>query len=214
MSTLLQLLLWMIMTATVGMVVAFLTVRWAARRVRSRLAARLSVRFPTIGWRGPALATSMTEAASSAADSITAPARVRVRAKVPGPGRQVAAVRRDLLGDLAGVKRAVAAGRDAGRPVAGLDSVVRRLTEQARQLDVDLVVVAAEPDALERRRLLAGQADRVALLHRAYADVRLGVLLAGSTSSVPLLTSMVADLNDEIVGLGLQAQAYQELSNR
>jgi hypothetical protein len=93
-----------------------------------------------------------------------------------------------------------------------MDSVVRRLMEHARQLDVDLLVVAAEPDALERRRLLAAQADRVALLRRAFGEVRRGVLLAGSTSTWPLLTSMVADLNDEIIALGLQAQAYQEMS--
>jgi hypothetical protein len=132
----------------------------------------------------------------------TAPARVRVR--------EVATVRRDLLADLTGAKRAVAAGREAGRPMARLDSVVCRLTEQARQLDVDLLVVAAEPDPLERRGLLAAQADRVALFRRVYGEVRRGVLLAGSTSTGPLLTSMGADLNDEIFALGLQAQAYQE----
>jgi hypothetical protein len=132
----------------------------------------------------------------------TAPARVRVR--------EVATVRRDLLADLTGAKRAVAAGREAGRPMARLDSVVCRLTEQARQLDVDLLVVAAEPDPLERRGLLAAQADRVALFRRACGEVRRGVLLAGSTSTGPLLTSMGADLNDEIFALGLQAQAYQE----
>jgi hypothetical protein len=120
-------------------------------------------------------------------------------------------VRRDLITDVIGAQRAVAVGRDAGRPVHGLDSIVRRLSEQARALDVDLRVVAAEPDRGLRRRLLAGQAERVALLRHACGQVRQGVLLAGSATTAPLLGPLVEELDEELLALGLRAHAYREL---
>jgi hypothetical protein len=113
-----------------------------------------------------------------------------------------------------GAIRAVAAGRQAGRPVEALGSIARRLDEQARALDVDLAVIAAEPDPRSRSRLLAAQEDRVILLRRACAEVRRGVLLAGTATTAPLLASMVDELNDEVILLGLRARAYAELTHR
>jgi hypothetical protein len=52
MPTLPHLLLWMTLTATVGIVAAFVRVRWAVRRVRDRLTARLNRRLARDPWPG------------------------------------------------------------------------------------------------------------------------------------------------------------------
>lgn len=141
-------------------------------------------------------------------------AAVHLWAVLPGPGRAIARVRRELALDVRGARRAVTAGRDAGRPVQGLQSVLARLTEQARALDVDLAVIGNEPDRLARQRLLGAQAERLTLLRRACAEVRRAVLLAGSVSTQGLLRSMENDLNDEVIALALRARAYVELTGQ
>ncbi|MCU1593754.1 MAG: hypothetical protein JWO12_1146 [Frankiales bacterium] len=217
MSTLLHLLLWTLVTVATPTVVAALTVRWAWRRTRRAVLSRLQqlgvratrplrLSAPLAGSRLlPAAGTSLTR-------SLSAPMRVRARAAVPGPGREVAVVRRALRADVAGADRSVSTGRQAGRPVEGLGSIVRRLREQAHVLDVDLAVIASEPDRRVRQQLLRTQDGRVLLLRRACAEVRRGVLLAGSATTAPLLSSMVDDLNDEVIALGLRARAYAELT--
>jgi hypothetical protein len=181
MTTLVTLLLWTVLVSALLVGTAVLTVRWAWRRTRRAVSVAVSARTN------------------------------RVRAVVPGPGREVAALRRDLQADVAGAGRAVTAGRQAGRPVEALGGITRRLAEQARALDVDLAVIGAEPDRSARRQLLAAQQERVALLRRSCAQVRRGVLLAGSVTTAALLPSLVADLDDEVVLLGLRARAYAEL---
>jgi hypothetical protein len=58
MPTLPHLLLWMTLTATVGIVAAFVRVRWAVRPVRDRLTARLNRRLARDPWsRGHLQAT-------------------------------------------------------------------------------------------------------------------------------------------------------------
>lgn len=198
MSTMLQfLLVWSLLTVTF-VVVGAASLRWGARRVRRALTARVR----------PALA------AHQGVSRQGAQALLHVRALVPGPGRAVALARRDLLVDLTGTVRAVRAGRQAGRPVEGLEFIVRRLSEQARAADVDLAVIAAEPDRAAQRMLLAEQADRLILLRRAFGQIRRGVLLAGSNATAPVLSSMIDELSDEVIALGLRAQAHRELAGR
>ncbi|MGZ6827875.1 MAG: hypothetical protein ACXVGH_13895, partial [Mycobacteriales bacterium] len=141
-------------------------------------------------------------------------AGLRTGAALLGPGRDVAVARRDLRAEVTGAKRAVAAGRQARRPVDGLDSIVRELRAQAHALDVDLSVIATEPDRGIRRQLLAAQQERIALVRRACGQVRRGVVLAGAATTAPLLRAVVDELNDEVLGLGLRARAYAELTRR
>lgn len=187
----LHLLMWMLAVGLLLVGISVLTIRWAWRRARRAVTRRL--RAVGAGGSNPA-------------------GVVWLRAASPGAGRAVAIVRRDLRRDVTGAVRAVDVGRRAGRPVEALGAIARRLDEQAKVLDVDLAVLAAEPDPRTRRRLLAAQEGRISLLRRACGEVRRGVLLAGTTTTAPLLASMVDDLNDEIILLGLRARAYAELT--
>lgn len=194
MTTLLHLLLWALLSAAAVTAAAVLTVRWAWRRTRRALTTRLAEltrRAP----RQPSLA-----------------ARLREGAALLGPGREVAVVRRDLRAEVTGAERAVTAGRLARRPVDGLDSIVRGLRDQAHALDVDLAVIASEPDGRVRRQLLAAQQERLSLLRHACGQVRHGVVLAGAATTTPLLRSTVDELNEEVVALRLRARAYAELT--
>jgi hypothetical protein len=136
---------------------------------------------------------------------------VAAQSRLPGSSRAAAAVRRDLDRDLRGAAQAVAAGLAAGRPVEPLRTITIRLRRTAADIDVDLAVIAAEPDPVVQRQLLAEQAERVASVRRACAQVRRGVLLAGSATTGPLLDQVVEELGDEIIRLGLWAQAHREL---
>lgn len=211
MSTVLELLLLGALLTLAGVTAAVLSVRWAVRRARRMLRARLSNALGALHSRRAGLPTSWTTVRPSQAHSAFA-AGVRARACLPGPAQQVALVRRGLARDVAGTARAVQAGQQAGRPVQGLAGVVRRLYEPARALDVDLAVIAAEPDPDARQGLLAAQSERLELLRHTCAQVRHGVLLAGSPSAGPLLRTLTGELNDELVALGLRAQAHQELA--
>lgn len=207
MRTVLELLL---LTTLCGLAVVLglvFTVRWAARRARRAVVARLSQVLP-----GRSTSAPLPLPVAAVPARVASAARVHARAAVPGAGRDVAVVRRDLRRDVAGTTRAVAAARAAGRPVASLETVIRRLGEQAQAVDVDLLVVGAKPDTAVRRRLLAAQAERVALLQRACGQVRRGVVLAGESTTAPLLAGLLDELEEEVIALGLRAAAHRELS--
>ena len=133
-----------------------------------------------------------------------------LRARVPGDGRQVATVRRDVQADLRGAQRAVAAGRRSGRPVDDLARLTARLADQVRDLDTDLAVVASETDRDRRARLLAERQPQVAALRRACDQVREGVLLTTTPTHAPL----AQEIEDEVLRLRLRASAYRELTGR
>jgi hypothetical protein len=217
MNALLHVLLWTLLTAAAVTAAAAFTFRWVWRRTRRAVTSRLEQLSARARQDRTSSARSqrsrlVSASGTSLAASVTAPARVKARAAVPGPGRDVAVVRRDVRAEVTGAERAVSTGRQAGRPVEGLGSIVRRLREQAHALDVDLAVIASEPDRRIRRQLLAAQGERVVLLRRACGEVRRGVLLAGSATTAPLLSSMMNELNDEVIALGLRARAYAELT--
>ena len=216
MSTLLHLMLWITVTLTGLAVGTVLIARWAWRRVRGAAAARLGnvVRSFPSGRSCRGRRRTSSDSDFSVPAGFGTPAGVRLRAAIPGAGRDVAIIRRDLRADVAAAGRAVSAGRQAGRPVDGLAGIVRRLQEQGAHLDIDLSIIGTEPDRHIRRRLLAAQDERVALLRRACGDVRRGVLLAGGVTTGPLLQPVVDDLNDEVTALGLWASAYAELTAR
>ena len=134
------------------------------------------------------------------------------RALLPGPTRAASAVGRDLHREVASAAFAVRAARRAGRPVHELESSVAMLAEQARILQLDLRVVAAEPDSVARAQLLSAHEARATLIRGACAEVRAAVLSGGSASSEPVLEGIVSDVNDAALAVRLRAAAYRELS--
>lgn len=214
--TLVQVLLVSLGVLAAIVVLVLFAVRRFVRRVSRRIDARL-------GGRGTAALTSRSRRGHGRPGAgpqlglvglAAAPLSgrwARVTTMVPGPTRQVAAVRRELRLDLLGSKRAVAAGRADGRPVQGLESLMRRLAEQVRILEVDLAVIGNEPDRGLRRRLLDAQSDRLASIHRACAEIRRAVLMSGNIATTSLLRSLENDLNDEVIALAFQARAYASI---
>jgi len=208
----LQVLVVLALLALASTAVAVLTVRWAFRRARRALLARVTAVLgrgrQAASRPGPDPLLAQAARLLTARTSATA---APIRACVPGPGREVALMRRDLAREVGGAARAVTAGWRDGRPVEGLASIVGRLSQQARSVDVDLAVAAAEPDRGARGALLAAQAERLVLIRRACMQVRRGVTLAGSATTAPLLDAVLEELDDEVVALGLRVDAYREL---
>ena len=197
MSTLLTLLLLTIVLGLVAAAGAAVLCVWGLRRLGRTALARLAV-----ARRQPA--------------RLLLPGRglVEIRAWLPGPARQVTAIRRDLGRDVAAAVRAVQAGRAAGRPVEELVPLTARLRRAAAELDLDLSVIAAEPDEIGREDLLAAERERIAVLRRSCSQLRRAVLLAGSATSGAQLPQLVDEVDDELVRLGLWAQAHAELLGR
>ena len=200
MSTLLSLLLLIAVLGFVATAGAAVLCVWGVRRLGRVTRARLAfVRRPTRQRVLPLL-----------------PGRglVLVRAWLPGPARQVSALRRDLGRDVAAAVRAVRAGRTAGRPVQELVPLTARLRRAAAELYLDLSVIAAETDPADRGALLAAERERIAVLGRTCSQLRRAVLLAGSATSGAQLSRLVGEVDDELVRLGLWVQAHDELLGR
>lgn len=209
MSTFLQVLLGSVAAFGVIVLLAGLAARWVVRRVLAALPSRRAPRQraalrPRVGPRPGAAAVL-----GLAGRSVPA---LTVRASLPGRSRQVARVRLALRDDVRGAGQALSMGQQAQRPVEGLHTVMQQLREQARALDVDLSVIAREPDRRIRRELLAAQQDRLMPLSRACGEVRRAVLLSGSLSTAPLLRSIESDLEDEVTALALRVEAMAELT--
>ncbi|MGB8652037.1 MAG: hypothetical protein WCD35_15395 [Mycobacteriales bacterium] len=196
--------------AVAGLVV--LTAAWLVVRSLRRVRARLRRRVEVALGHGPAAALSARY------DRALAGRRLAVLERwLPGPARTVPALRRDLHRDVQGALHAVAVGARAGRPVEELAVLAGRLRARVGALDVDLAVLAAEPDENRRQVLLAGQQERVEQVRRGCAQVRQGVLLAGAATSGEQLGSaddLAADLADEVSRLGFWAGAHRELRTR
>lgn len=183
---------------TVGLVAAgsWLMLRWARRTVRS-LVRRLPVALP-VG----------REPARGLTDRLVA-SRVTVRAVVVRD--ELSRVRSALRTEVTATVRGVVAAERAGRPVGQLPALARRVREHARAVDVDLALVAAEPDRQVRMQLLQGQATRLAELRHACAQLRAGTAASGGAVSSPM-TDLAADLEHEVTGRRLFAQAHTELT--
>jgi hypothetical protein len=134
------------------------------------------------------------------------------RAWLPGPTRAVAAARRDLDREVAGAVLAVQAARQSGDAVPELERGVAKLAEHARQLQLDLRIIAAEPDHAVRTQLLAVHSERAYVIRRACADVRAAVLNDRSSSAEPALRSIVREIDDAVTSVRLRARAYRDLS--
>jgi hypothetical protein len=223
MNTVLVWLLIMTLIALVFTVTVALLVRRAVRRVRRTVRARMVA----------ARRNAPVFAASRPVDRRTrqwwaAPLRIpadlrtefalgpvlSARAWQPGPTGTVARLRRDLHRDVIATSRILREARKAGRPVQGLERSVASLARHERELQLDLRVIAAEPDRVARNQLLSTHAARAGLIHRTCAQVRNAVLDEGSTSNEPALHQIVEDIDEAVTAVGLQARAYRDLSRR
>jgi len=220
MHTLLDLLLIATLVALALSVTAALLVRRAVRRlcgtVRARIAAaRANSALPVLSRPigGPAhLWSPSLHLRADRLSAVTGGAFLSARAWLPGPGRAVSLVRRDLHRDVVATSRVLRAAGEAGRPVHELDSGVAMLAGHARELQLDLHVIAAEPDRELRARMLSEHAARASDIRRTCASVRAAALSAGSTNAGPALRQIVDDINEAVSAIDLRARAYQELS--
>lgn len=192
-------------------------VRWLCGTVRARIAAaRANSALPVLSgpiggpahlWSPPPL-----HPRADRLSAVTRGAFLSARAWLPGPGRAVSLVRRDLHRDVVATSRVLRAAGEAGRPIHELDSSVAVLAGHARELQLDLHVIAAEPDREVRARMLSEHAARASDIRRTCASVRAAVLSAGSTYAGPALRQIVDDINDAVSAIDLRARAYHELS--
>lgn len=221
MHTLLALLLVVTLVPLALGVVGALFVRRAIRRVRRSLLVRIAAartNSPLSVWSGPtggqpdAWSAPPLQPRPGQLTAAAAGPKLAARAWLPGPTRAVSVVRRDLHRDVAATSRALRAARKAGRPVHELESSVAMLAEHARQLQLDLQIIAAEPDREVRGQLLSAHAAHASLIRRTCANVRAAVLSDGSTYGEPALGQVVDSVNDALIRADLTARAYRELS--
>jgi hypothetical protein len=137
---------------------------------------------------------------------------LQARSWLPTRTGHVDLLRLRLRQDVDATCGAVAAGMRAGRPVEQLHFICRDLRQAANQLDLDLLLAAAEPDPARREALLNRQAERRRTLSDVCALLRRAVLVAGDPTSDPLLARIAAEVSDELEALRFRAQAYRELA--
>jgi hypothetical protein len=174
------------------------------RRSLTRLAGSLASGAWTARRGGPSPESTIADRAATCL--------LRARCWLPTRTRRIDVLRLQLRHDLDTACSAVHAGLRVGRPVEQLQPICRDLRHAATQLDLDLLVTAAEPDAAHREAMLDGQAERRGTFTQACAQLRRAVLLAGDPTADPLLARAVNDLHDEMDLLRLRAEAYRELS--
>jgi hypothetical protein len=202
----------------VGVALAWRAVRRLRRTARIRLAAAgMSAARRAASNRLDGLAGAWSPSRGPGPDRLSAladGAYAAARARLPGPARAVWVLCRDLDRDVSSAVFAVRTAEQAGRPVQELEGSVAMLTEHARDVQLDLRVIAAEPDAAVRASLLSAYADRAALIRQTCANVRSAVLSGGSVSRQPVLERIVTDVNDAALAVRLRASAYRELSSQ
>ena len=198
-------MLMLAVAATVGLGVYFL------RRLRRGL--RRSLRRPG---SHTASAQRMTPSTATSPRSVitdrAATYVLQARCWLPTRTRRIDLVRLQLRQDIDAACGVVDAGLRAGRPVEQLQPACRHLRQAAVQVDLDLLVIGAEPDPVHREAMLGGLAERRRMLTEACAQLRHAVLLAGDPAADPLLAQTVDDLRDEMNLLRLRAEAYRELA--
>jgi hypothetical protein len=201
-----------------GVVIAWRAVRRLRRTARVRLAAAgISTARRVASSRPDLPVGTWSPPHGSGPDRLSAlagGAYVSARAWLPGPARAVWVLCRDLDRDVASAVFAVRAAKQHGRPVQELEGAVAMLTEPARDVQLDLRVIAAEPDAAVRAQLLSAHAARAGLIRQTCANVRAAVLDGGSVSRQPVLERIVTDVNDAALAVRLRAAAYRELSRQ
>lgn len=134
------------------------------------------------------------------------------RAVIPGPAQAVYAMRERVRRELTSARDALGAARAAGRPTGAFEPSLARLVQTANQLDLDLAIIAGEPDHRAREALLAEQRERLEQFARACHQVRRGAVLAGGPDADGTLARTATELAEEVERLRLRAQAFRDLS--
>ena len=101
---------------------------------------------------------------------------------------------------------ALAAAKEARRPVGDLPQVADDLERAYREIDDDLRVVESEPDAAMRHRLLTDLLPDIRTHERLSGDLRRSLLRSRSSASTPALQRAADDLL-------LEAQALTALGD-
>ncbi|MGC5626658.1 hypothetical protein ACPYO6_00240 [Georgenia sp. Z1344] len=115
--------------------------------------------------------------------------------------REVAKHRLAMRRSTDATERALAAAKEAGRPVGDLPQVAADLDRAYREIDDDLRVVENEPDAAMRHRLLTDLLPDIRTHERLSGDLRRS-LLHSRSSSTPALQRAADDLMLEAQALG------------
>ena len=201
-----------------GVAIAWRAVRRLRRTARVRLAAAgISAARRAASSRLDAPVGAWSPPRGSGPDrlsTVVGGAYVAARAWLPGPARAVWVLCRDLDRDIASAVFAVRAAKQAGRSVQELEGCVAMLTQHARDVQSDLRVIAAEPDAAVRAHLLSAHTAQASLIRQTCANVRAAVLDGGSVSRQLDLERIVTDVNDAALAVRLRAAAYHELSRQ
>ena len=197
----------LILTAAAAMSLGMYLLRRLGRELRRSLR---RTGEPTAS--GDRTTRSIATAPRSAITDRAATYLLQARCWLPTRTRRIDILRLELRQDIDTACGAVDAGLRAGRPVEQLQPACRHLRQAAAQLDLDLLVTAAEPDPVHREAMLGGLAERRRMVTEACAQLRHAVLLASEPTADPLLAQVVDDLRDETNLLRLRAEAYRELA--
>jgi hypothetical protein len=139
---------------------------------------------------------------------------LQLQSLLPSGTRPISSLRLSLQRDVIAATDAVDAGWEAGRPVAQLRGLAQSLRYAAAELDLDLAVIASEPNTGVRNAMLDAQQERIDTLRLICAQLRHGVLLAGGAAGGVRVSALCDELNDEIDLLRLRAEAYRDLMQR
>lgn len=136
---------------------------------------------------------------------------LRTQALPPGPARELAELRQRLRRATAGSSEAVRLASSRGRNLGDLPGLSLRLDNLARELDLDLELLAGEPDRARLQTLLPAVRQRVDGVAAAAAELRAASLSTGATVRDSAMTELGASLEAESERVRLWSQAYREL---
>lgn len=136
---------------------------------------------------------------------------LRTQALPPGPARELAVLRQRLRQAVGGADGAIRLASSRGRDVGELPRLSLRLENLARELELDLELLAGEPDRARLQRLLPAASQRVDGVVAAAAELREASLSTGSAVHDSALQELSASLEAESERVRLWSQAYREL---
>lgn len=125
--------------------------------------------------------------------------------------REVAKHRLAMRRSTEATTRALAAAKEASRPVGELPQVAADLAKAFREIDDDLRVVENEPDAAMRHRLLTDLLPDIRTHERLSGDLRRSLLHSRSASSTPALQRAADDLLLEAQALSALGEAHERI---
>jgi hypothetical protein len=126
---------------------------------------------------------------------------VQALAATPGPRREVAWLRRELVAATRASTEAVTLVRTAGGAVGDLPHLARRLGQVAATLDAELRLLAGEPDPAEVARVLPAARARVADATRVARTIRRASSAALGAEAAAGIAPLQAEVVREVAAL-------------